>query len=63
MIKLIVTNYFGCVLRLLSQTLTVHVFYRGNWNGKKPYIAGRQCSRCPRGYRCQNGLCAKSAWK
>uniref|UniRef100_K1Q376 Peptidase inhibitor 16 n=1 Tax=Magallana gigas TaxID=29159 RepID=K1Q376_MAGGI len=35
----------------------------GNWNGKKPYIAGRQCSRCPRGYRCQNGLCAKSAWK
>ncbi|XP_048728208.1 GLIPR1-like protein 1 [Ostrea edulis] len=34
---------------------------RGNWRRKKPYIPGLQCSRCPRGYTCQKGLCAKKS--
>nr|XP_011427503.2 GLIPR1-like protein 1 [Crassostrea gigas] len=32
----------------------------GNWVGRRPYIAGRQCSRCPSGYRrCYSGLCSR----
>ncbi|KAL5967824.1 Peptidase inhibitor 16 [Taenia solium] len=62
--------YTGCAMRQCDglipqwnnpQYLTVCQYKPGgNYIGQRPYVFGRSCSRCPRGYTCHRKQCVKN---
>ncbi|XP_062609361.1 GLIPR1-like protein 1 [Saccostrea cucullata] len=55
------SEYLGCARQRCSNFYIYVCNYgpAGNFSGQKPYVRGRRCSRCPRGYRCFNNLCVR----
>jgi len=59
------TDQVGCGMVYLDKgyfkdaTIICNYAVAGNFRGSEMYKAGRACSRCPPGYRCDDGLCAK----